>query len=90
MLVFDVDGDGAKACGAEDDIEGLWRRVVEAVVLDVFLHFFAEPRMVVDLGDEQEGAVFLEDAADFFEVLGRVGPEVEACLLYTSPSPRDS
>ena len=78
MLVFDMDGDGAKAGGAEDGLEGLWRRVVEAVVLDVFLHFFAESRMVVDLGDEQEGAAFLEDAANFFEVLGRVGPEVEA------------
>lgn len=78
MLVFDVDGDGAKACGAEDGFEGFWRRVVEAIVLDVFLHFFAESRMVVDLGDEQEGAAFFEDAADFLEVLGRVGPEVEA------------
>ena len=34
--------------------------------------------MVVDLGDEQEGAAFFEDAVDFLEVLGRVGPEVEA------------
>lgn len=78
MLFFDVDGDRAEACGAEDGLEGLWRRIVEVIVLDVLLDFGAEARMVVDLGDEQEGAALLEDAADFLEVFGRIGPEVEA------------
>lgn len=73
MLFFDVDGDGAEACGAEDGLEGLWRRIVEVIVLDVLLDFGAEARMVVDLGDEQEGAALLEDAADFLEVSGESG-----------------
>lgn len=75
---LDVDGDGREAGLAEDIFEGFRRRVVEVVVFDVFPGGRAEVGPFVDFGDEQEGAVFFEDPADFFQVFRRIGPEVEA------------
>lgn len=75
---FDVELDGREAGLAENGLKGFRRRVVEVVVFDVFPGGRAEVGPFVDFGDEQEGAVFFEDAADFFQVFRRIGPEVEA------------
>lgn len=78
MLFFDMDRGESKAGGAEDFLEGLWGRIVEMILLDVFLHFCRQALMAVNLGDEQERAARLEHARDFLEIFRRVGPEVEA------------
>ena len=74
----DVDGDGCEAGLAENGFKSFRRRVVEVVVVDVFPGGRAEVGPFVDFGDEQEGAAFFEDPADFFQVFWRIGPEVEA------------
>ena len=78
MLFFDMDRGESKAGGAEDFLESLWGRIVEMILLDVFLHFCRQALMAVNLGDEQERAARLEHARDFLEIFRRVGPEVEA------------
>lgn len=78
MLFFDMNRGESKAGGAEDFLEGLWSRIVEMILLDVFLHFCRQALMAVNLGDEQERAARLEHARDFLEIFRRVGPEVEA------------
>lgn len=75
---LDVDGDGRESGLAENGFEGFRRRVVEVVMFDVFPSGRAEVGPFVDFGDEQEGAAFFEDSADFFQVFWRIGPEVEA------------
>ena len=75
---LDVDSDGCEAGTAENGFEGFRRRVVEVIVFDVFSSGRAEVGPFVDFGDEQEGAAFFEDPADFFQVFRRIGPEVEA------------
>mgnify|MGYP007062588217 CR=1 FL=1 len=75
---LDVDSDGREAGLAENGFKGFRRRVVEVVVFDVFPGRRAEVGPFVDFGDEQEGAAFFEDPADFFQVFRRIGPEVEA------------
>lgn len=78
MLFFDMNRGESKAGSAEDFLEGLWGRIVEMILLDVFLHFCRQALMAVNLGDEQERAARLEHARDFLEIFRRVGPEVEA------------
>lgn len=78
MLFFDMNRGESKAGGAEDFLEGLWGRIIEMILLDVFLHFCRQALMAVNLGDEQERAARLEHARDFLEIFRRVGPEVEA------------
>ena len=75
---LDVDSDGREAGLAENGFKGFRRRVVEVIVFDVFSSGRAEVGPFVDFGDEQEGAAFFEDPADFFQVFRRIGPEVEA------------
>ena len=74
---FDVELDGREAGLAENGLKGFRRRVVEVIVFDVFSGGRAEVGPFVDFGDEQEGAAFFEDPADFFQVFWRIGPEVE-------------